>query len=106
MRRLWQNRFYSCALDEVHLWTALRYVERDPVRAQLVTRPEDYFWSSAAAHVGYGARPALLDWEFYSRFRRTRNNGLHYWPNPRNWWPFALYSAGLSADDRWAVLNL
>jgi putative transposase len=63
---LWQNRFYSCALDEVHLWTAVRYVERNPVRAQLVTRPEDYLWSSAAAHVGLAAPPALLDWEFYS----------------------------------------
>jgi putative transposase len=21
---LWQNRFYSCALDETHLWAALR----------------------------------------------------------------------------------
>jgi putative transposase len=44
----------------------LRYVERDPVRAQLVTRPEDDVWSRAAAHVGLGARPALLDWEFYA----------------------------------------
>ena len=32
---LWQNRFYSCALDETHLWAALRYAERNPVRAQL-----------------------------------------------------------------------
>jgi putative transposase len=39
---LWQNRFYSCALDERHFWVALRYVERNPVRANLVTRPEEY----------------------------------------------------------------
>ena len=39
---LWQNRFYSCALDETHLWAALRYVERNPVRAQLVMRPGEY----------------------------------------------------------------
>ncbi len=49
---LWQNRFYSCPLDEPHLWTALRYMERNPVRAALVRRPADYAWSSAAAHVG------------------------------------------------------
>jgi putative transposase len=42
---LWQNRFYSCALDEKHLWVALRYVERNPVRANLVVRPEEYEWS-------------------------------------------------------------
>ena len=62
---LWQNRFYSCALDERHLWAALRYVERNPVRAHFVTRPEEYAWSSAAAHLGECAPPALLDWEFY-----------------------------------------
>jgi len=33
---LWQNRFYSCALDEVHLWRAMRYTERNPVRGKLV----------------------------------------------------------------------
>lgn len=29
----WQGRFYSCPLDEGHLWRALRYVELNPVRA-------------------------------------------------------------------------
>ena len=24
---VWQGRFYSCPLDEPHLWKALRYVE-------------------------------------------------------------------------------
>ena len=64
---LWQNRFYSSALDEEHLWVALRYVERNPVRANLVKRPEEYKWSSAAAHVGTdrsGSR--LLDWSFHA----------------------------------------
>lgn len=49
---LWQNRFYSCGLDEPHLWTALRYVERNPVRARLVRAAWRYPWSSAAAHIG------------------------------------------------------
>jgi putative transposase len=62
---LWQNRFYSCALDEQHLWVALRYVERNPVRANLVTRPEEYEWSSARAHVGGEHSSELLDWTFH-----------------------------------------
>src|SRR4030042_765949 len=33
---LWQNRFYSCALDEEHLVAARAYAERNPVRAKLV----------------------------------------------------------------------
>ena len=48
--RLWQGRFFSCPLDDEHLWAAVRYVERNPVRAGLVERAEDYRWSSAAAH--------------------------------------------------------
>jgi putative transposase len=27
---LWQDRFYSCALDERHLYAAVRYVEKIP----------------------------------------------------------------------------
>jgi len=50
--RLWQGRFFSCAMDDDHLWAAIRYVERNPVRAGTVTRAEDYPWSSAAAHSG------------------------------------------------------
>lgn len=36
-----------------------RYIERNPVRAKLVTRPEDYLWSSAKAHVT-GVRDSIL----------------------------------------------
>ena len=57
----WQNRFYSCALDDAHLWAALRYVERNPVRAGLRAASEDWTWSSAAAHVGRQASPPWLD---------------------------------------------
>jgi putative transposase len=57
---LWQSRFYSCALDEDHLWTALRYVELNPVRAHLAERPELYHWSSARYHMGYAPPPGLL----------------------------------------------
>ena len=47
----WQGRFYSCPLDEPHLWEALRYTELNPVRAGLV--PEaGWPWSSAAMHCG------------------------------------------------------
>jgi len=55
---LWQNRFYSCVLDEAHCWQALAYVERNPVRAGLCENAAIYEWSSAAAHCG-GSRGAL-----------------------------------------------
>jgi len=49
---LWRNRFYSCVMDEPHLWAAVRYVERNPVAAGMVDRAEEHPWSSAAAHCG------------------------------------------------------
>lgn len=49
---LWQNRYYSCVLDRRGFWTALRYVERNPVRAGMVAKAEDWAWSSAREHVG------------------------------------------------------
>ncbi len=50
---LWQGRFFSAALDEDHFYAAVRYVERNPVRAGLVASAEDYAWSSAPAHCGH-----------------------------------------------------
>lgn len=47
---LWQGRFSSVAMDEQHLHAALRYVALNPVRARLVTRAEDWRWSSVQAH--------------------------------------------------------
>ncbi|MDP3789800.1 MAG: transposase, partial [Candidatus Omnitrophota bacterium] len=71
---LWQGRFMSYPLDENYLYTAIRYVERNPVRAGLVKRAEDYQWSSAKDHV-YGKSNILLsdffmlseikDWRYY-----------------------------------------
>lgn len=49
---LWQGRFFSTALDEAHLWSAVRYIELNPVRAGLVTLAQEYPWSSAAFHLG------------------------------------------------------
>ena len=48
----WQGRAHYSAMDDDHMWKAVRYVERNPVRAGMVARAEDYLWSSAAAHCG------------------------------------------------------
>ena len=56
---LWQGRFFSSPLDDAYTWSAIRYVERNPVRAGLVERAEDYPWSSAAAHCGLVNNPML-----------------------------------------------
>ena len=48
---LWQERFASFPMDESHFLAASRYAELNPVRAKLVTHPEDWRWSSAKAHL-------------------------------------------------------
>ncbi len=47
---LWQERFYSCPMDETHLLATVPYVELNPVRAGLVRCAQDWLWSSAKAH--------------------------------------------------------
>lgn len=49
---LWQGRFYSCILGEQHLFAAIRYVEKNPVRAKFVEKPWDWEWSTAEYHIG------------------------------------------------------
>jgi putative transposase len=56
---LWQGRFASFVLDHYYLLAAARYVELNPVRAGLVRRPEQWRWSSAAAHLA-GRDDALV----------------------------------------------
>jgi putative transposase len=55
----WQGRYFSSTLDEAYLWAAIRYVERNPVRAGMVDAAEDYHWSSARGHCGLREDPVL-----------------------------------------------
>lgn len=55
----WQGRFFSSPLDEDYMWAAIRYIERNPVRAKIVSRAEEYKWSSAAGHCGLYGDPLL-----------------------------------------------
>jgi REP-associated tyrosine transposase len=59
----WEGRPQMCVTDESHMWNAIRYVERNPVRAGMVERAEHYSWSSAAAHCGL-RDDILLDKDF------------------------------------------
>ena len=57
---LWQGRFFSCILDEAHLYRAIRYVEQNPVRAKIVKKAWEYPWSSAREHAG-GESSSLIE---------------------------------------------
>ncbi len=71
---LWQERFFSVAMDEPHTLAAMRYVEMNPVRSGLVRHPEDWPWSSAGANLGQrddrlvsrdDTRDVVPDWRGY-----------------------------------------
>jgi len=47
--QLWKAKYFSSVVDhENYLWQVLRYIERNPVRANLTQNPEDYPYSSAS----------------------------------------------------------
>jgi len=56
---VWQQRFRSTPMDDVHLYWAARYVLQNPVRARLVEHAVDWRWSSAAAHAGLRGDPLV-----------------------------------------------
>ena len=62
---LFQDRYRAVLIEnDIHLLIALCYVFFNPVSAGLVTRPEDYEWSTYAATVGLTPLPKYLsiDW--------------------------------------------
>jgi putative transposase len=60
---IWQGRFKSFPIeDDGHLLTVLRYIERNPVRANLIEHAQHWVWSSAASLAADETRPRpLLD---------------------------------------------
>jgi putative transposase len=63
---LWQARFYSCPAEDGSLFTILRYVEQNPVRAGIVGQAWKYPWSSATVHVGDRKDTGLIDMAYWA----------------------------------------
>ena len=58
---LYQGRFKACAVENGrYLRTVLRYVERNPLRANLVERAESWPWSSLGPRLGQPAPSEAL----------------------------------------------
>ncbi len=48
---LWEGRYKATLIDsELYLLTCYRYIELNPVRANMVAHPRDYPWSSYLSH--------------------------------------------------------
>ncbi|MEO1246580.1 MAG: transposase [Pseudomonadota bacterium] len=63
---LWEGRFKASLIDsDRYLLAGLRYVDLNPVRAAMVTAPEDYDWSSFRGHAALVNDPVLDTCETY-----------------------------------------
>jgi putative transposase len=59
---VWQGRFKAFPTqDDIHLQVVLRYVERNPLRARLVKRAEEWAWSSLPMRRGRQRPRWLVD---------------------------------------------
>ena len=57
---LWEGRFHSCLIQsDAYLLACQRYIELNPVRANMVSDPADYKWSSYRAN-GLGIESKLI----------------------------------------------
>ena len=113
---LWQGRFKAFPIQQdEHLLTVLRYVERNPLRAKLVKRAEDWPWSSLSIqkaahplppHPGPMPRPAnWLEWvnepddpDELSALRTSVNRGAPW--GSRTWVQRTAVRLGLEASLR------
>jgi putative transposase len=63
--QIWEQRYYSCPLDDVHFPRTLFYVDNNPVRAGMVKSATEWPWSSAAVHGGGDDVAGLVDPEMW-----------------------------------------
>lgn len=77
---LWEGRYRSFAIENENYWlTCMRYVELNPVRAGLVTSPDEYPWSSARAHALGRPDPVVTPHALYERLGTTPGERQQAW---------------------------
>jgi putative transposase len=80
---LWQGRFKSPVVGaEEYFLSCARYIERNPVRACLVTEPWAYRWSSSRAYALGEADPLLSYNLWYRTLGASAEERQARWPGP------------------------
>lgn len=71
---LWEGRYRATAVDaENYLFECMRYIELNPVRAGMVSRPRDYIWSSYRANAEGKTDPLLTPHALYQSLARDES---------------------------------
>ena len=61
---LWQGRFKSWYIyDEIYLSTLIRYIEHNPIKAKIVDKIGNFFWSMSSRHYDF----PCLDYELINK---------------------------------------
>ncbi len=69
---LWEGRYRATLIEsEAYFLTCSRYVEHNPVRAELVRHPREYRWSSYHYHAEGKSDPLLTPHNMYQRLGGT-----------------------------------
>lgn len=70
---LWEGRYKSSLVDsERYLLTCYRYIELNPVRAQMVEHPSDYPWSSYRCNAIGQTNPLIKAHDKYNELGRNK----------------------------------
>jgi putative transposase len=65
---LWEGRFRSALIqDEAYLLSCMRYIELNPLRASMVSFPDQYLWSSYRANALGEASALIKPHELYTQ---------------------------------------
>jgi putative transposase len=71
---LWEGRFRSSIVQETgYFLRCHRYIELNPERANMVSHPRDYRWSSFAANAGLASSKLLTPHSEYLALGRNDN---------------------------------
>lgn len=91
---LWEGRFKSAVVsNDAYLLACSRYIELNPVRAKLASRPEMYPWSSVHFHAQGTPNPLLEEDPAYASLGETaaqRQGAYRAWLAagiPQDEWP-------------------
>src|SRR5689334_7897481 len=72
------QRYRATIVDtETYFFACMRYIELNPVRAGMVSRPDDYLWSSHSANVGGTPDPLVTSHELYEALGVTAAERQH-----------------------------
>ena len=77
---LFEGRYRLLIVDEAPYWfSCMRYIELNPVRAAIVSRPDAYYWSSYGANAHGGPDPLVTPHERYLQLGATPQERQRTW---------------------------